>query len=410
LATLTLLLGIPLASCGGAAAGAPHSGGDGGASDAVNANPDAGLPLDALAPAWAPQNLAAGAAHTCALTRSGGVKCWGRGDYGQLGNGGNMDSHVPVDVVGLSSGVVAISAGGFASCALTSAGAVKCWGTLDDPSCVPGEPRNVPGDVAGLGSGVVAVAVGQLHACVLLTDGRVECWGCGSEVQAGSASFSSAPTQVAGLSGGSTAVAAGDGYSCARTSTGGVSCWGANRLGEVGNGTTTDSPLPVGVTGLADGVASLAKLGGAQTCVVLDGRGVKCWGDNSNGQLGNDSSAILSPVPVDVVGLAAGVEAVAVGQQQTVCALLQSGAVKCWGDNGYGQLGDGTLNDSSVPVDVVGLGPGSGAVAVTVGDGHSCVYMGSGAIKCWGSNSYAGQLGNGTMSDSPVPVDVAGFP
>jgi alpha-tubulin suppressor-like RCC1 family protein len=128
-----------------------------------------------------------------------------------------------------------------------------------------------------------------------------------------------------------------------------MECWGNNFYGQLGNGLTTDSNVPVAVTGLNSGVSAIAA-GTGHTCAIVSG-GVYCWGSNSNGQLG-DGTTIDSVTPVVAVGLASGAVGVAVGAQNT-CAVLANGAEKCWGDDHYGQLGDGRFLSSNTPQVVV---------------------------------------------------------
>src|SRR2546426_6866748 len=192
------------------------------------------------------------------------------------------------------------------------------------------------------------IAVSE-HSCAITRGGALQCWGDNANGQLGDGTTtgSARPVAVKGLAAGVTAIAAGDRYTCALTTPGGVSCWGYNEFGQLGNGTTSDSASPVDVTGLASGISAIAARG-EHTCALTVAGGVKCWGADINGQLG-DGTTTNSPTPVDVVGLATGITAIATGGEHT-CALTTDGAVKCWGWNAAGQLGDGTTTDRSSPV------------------------------------------------------------
>jgi len=347
-------------------------------------------------------SIAGGDYHTCALTANGAVKCWGNNYFGALGNGTNIDSNVPVAVSGLSSGVSAIAAGEHTACALTINGAVKCWG--DNAYGLLGNgtdtDSNIPVGVSGLSSGISAIAMVDDHACALTTSGAVKCWGVQRQ-ENGTGIVSYVPVSVNGLTNGVKAISSGWDHSCALTTNGAVKCWGANHYGQLGNGTNIGSNVPVDVSGLTEGVIAISSKGG-QTCAVTANRGLKCWGANFFGQLGNGST-IQSNVPVDVNGLTSGVRSVSVGWYHT-CALTTDGTVKCWG---YAYLGNGVHTQSNVPVDVTSLI--NEVSVVSTGWYHTCVITTSGIVKCWGNNE-KGQLGTGTNIDfSTIPVDVVGF-
>jgi alpha-tubulin suppressor-like RCC1 family protein len=335
----------------------------------------------------------AGGAHTCALSRAGGLQCWGDNLNGSIGDGTVTDRKTPVDVPGLTSGVVAVAAGDGHSCALTRAGAVKCWGENSDGEVGDGTislRKLTPVNVIGLSSGVVAVAAGGNHSCALTAAGGVKCWGYNADGQLGDGTTTTraTPVTVVGLTG-VIAIATGDRHTCALTRAGGLKCWGANIYGQLGDGTTTTRLTPVNVLGFTSG-ATAVSLGYTHSCARTSGNGVKCWGYNGAGQLG-DGARITRWAPVDVLGLTSGIVAIDVGSNHA-CALTAAGGVKCWGENRYGQLGDTTTVDRPTPVAVTGSA--SGLVSVSAGNRHSCALTAAGASLCWGSDS-DGRLGIG---------------
>jgi alpha-tubulin suppressor-like RCC1 family protein len=359
---------------------------------------------EALPPLLNISAIAAGMWHTCALTSGGGVKCWGLNGNGQLGDGTVTDRHTPVNVSGLASGVSAITAGRSHTCALTAGGGVKCVGANASGQLGNGTTtsRTKPVSVSGLASGVSAITAGDFHTCALTTGGGVKCWGYNGFGQLGDGTDTQrlTPVDVSGLASGVSAIAAGEFHTCALTAEGGVKCWGSNVFGQLGDGTTTTRTKPVNVSGLASRVSAIAA-GWDHTCARTTEGGAKCWGWNEYGQLG-DGTTIWRLTPVGVSGLASGVSIITVGHAHT-CARTSGGGVKCWGLNGNGQLGDGTTTRRLTPTNVSGLA--SGVSAISAGHAHTCARTSGGGVKCWGWNIF-GQLGDGTTTDRHTPVDV----
>jgi alpha-tubulin suppressor-like RCC1 family protein len=315
--------------------------------------------------------LASGSAHTCAVTAAGGVKCWGENDMGQLGDGTLADRTAPVDVSGLASGVAAVAAGREHTCALTAAGGVKCWGRNLDGQLGDGTTtdRTTPIDVSGLASGVAAIVASGWHTCALTNSGGVKCWGYNGygELGDGTTTSRSAATDVAGLTTGVAKVAGGIYHSCAVTTNGTAECWGRNNFGQVGDGTTTDRLTPVAVSGLTGNVAMLGS-SEYRTCAVTTAGGARCWGANSAGGVG-DGTTLPRSSPVDVTTLTSGVAAIGTGAGHS-CAVTTAGGVQCWGLNTSGQVGDGTNTTRLAPVPVAGLvvTPNGGTITGTVTD------------------------------------------
>jgi alpha-tubulin suppressor-like RCC1 family protein len=352
-------------------------------------------------------DIAACEAHSCAVTL-GAALCWGANASGQLGDGTQEDRHTPVPVATLGSGVIAIAAGGEHSCALVTGGGVKCWGRNLEGQLGDGtnSQRDEPVGVEGLGSGVVAIATGENHSCALTSGGAVKCWGDNASGQLGDGTQdpSDVPLDVLELSADVAAIGLGDNHSCAVTTQGALKCWGSNSYQQA-SGSASQSEIiktPATVTGMGEGVATVDG-GFGHTCAVRTAGGAWCWGLNLNGQVGNDS-IIAPPAPVTPSGLSAGVVRIEAGDNHT-CALLENGSVRCWGENTNGQLGDSTQDERHIPTDIAQLS--SGVSALAAGGSHSCAVH-AGTALCWGANG-SGEIGDGTQDLRASPVGVSGL-
>lgn len=352
-------------------------------------------------------DVAAGANHACAVIAGGTLKCWGDNSFGKLGDGSTSTRFEPVEVVGLGGRVVQVAAGTNHTCALMGTGRVKCWGSNEYGQLGNGSrtDRLVPTEVRSLAS-VTAVAAGGHRSCALLEDGRVVCWGwahatfstCPSDCRADiriydepievpgfarmraiSASPATdhaivpAPNPVCGVDAddvgrcigrfdqasrwdlvvaGASAIATGGGHLCVVTTSGQVQCRGSNRFGQLGGGIATESRGMVTVAGIDGADGSLA-LGGSHSCALTADMRLRCWG-----VIPGDGTWIARVAPVPVAGLATGVRKVASGGAFS-CAIRSDGSAWCWGANGHGQLGDGTTTDRPAPVAVAGLASGT---------------------------------------------------
>jgi alpha-tubulin suppressor-like RCC1 family protein len=371
-----------------------------------------------------------GGGHICAVIDGGAVVCWGQDTSGEVGDGpddGAMEP-LPTPVVGLdgtSASATQVASGQSFSCALLTTGQVHCWGSDVSGQLGDGSDDNanesapVPMDAT---SGVRHVVTTQGGTCAALESGAALCWGGDTTGRVGDGDDDEAtefaPVPVVGLDGvaGAALEVHTGGHSCALMATGAVMCWGSDALGQLGNGAGGPAVqhAPVGVVGL-DGTASRAvalAVGDAHTCAVLDTGSVRCWGLDERGQVGDGGSNAASiSSPVTVAGLDGSTDRaiqVSAGAEHS-CALLESGAVRCWGDNVFGQLGHGSVNTSEgAPVSVAGFdGVSASATQISAGWQHTCAVSATGDVRCWGSDM-TGQLGDGDDDEaserSPVPV------
>jgi len=454
----------------GGAGGSGSLGGPGGAAGTTSTGGfagTAGVATSAGTAGWTGQAGIAGASGGAGVSGAGGwagiagsaaVSAGAAGAAGRAGAAGSAGAAGAAATTGVLPSPVAIATGWLRSCALLAGGQVKCWGEngggflgLGDSEHRGDDPGEMgdalPAVDLGTGATAVAVASGQQHHCALLAGGAVKCWGnnYGGALGVGdSERRGDEPNEMGDqlpaveLGGGrtATAVVAGNAYCCALLDDGSVKCWGGNGGGELGLGDTDDrgdepgemgDQLPVVQLG-AGRTATALTAQNRHTCALLDDGSIKCWGNNQSGQLGLGDTEARGDDPGEMgdqlpaVELGSGRTALAVSAgNDTTCALLDDGSIKCWGAEG-GRLGLGDtagrgddpneMGDQLPPVD---LGTGATAVAVTSGGFHTCAELATGAVKCWGGGDY-GALGNAaqnTVGDSPdemgdalPPVDV----
>ena len=383
--------------------------------------------------------LVAGDAHTCALLSTGAVRCWGNGADGRLGYGdpnsiGDTESPASAGDVPLDGPAVSLSAGTQHTCAVLATGAVRCWGNGADGRLGYGNTTSIgaadAGDIA-VGGAVVQIAAGGRHTCALLTTGQVRCWGAGVDGRLGLASTttigddedpsSGSPVKISGTP---TRIVAGPTHTCVVQIDGNVKCWGTGSGGRLGYANTNnigDDEVP-GDAGdvFAMGAVTQVAAGDFHTCVIGDAEQVRCFGTNGNGELGYGNT---EPIGDDELARTAGdvdvggpVIQLALGSGFS-CALLEGGAVRCWGAGGA-RLGHGNtepIGDDETPASAGDLDLGGPAIQIAAGSQHACAVLVGGTLRCWGSGSF-GALGYGNENDigddetpaSAGDVDVGG--
>jgi prepilin-type N-terminal cleavage/methylation domain-containing protein len=314
--------------------------------------------------------------YACAIASDDLAYCWGQNTYGQLGNNLTTDSHVPVavDTSGALSGktVKAMTSGGSHTCAIASDDLAYCWGLNTSGQLGNNSTTNSPVPVAVDTSGVLsgktikAISAGGMNACVIASDDNAYCWGPGGSGKLGNNSTSNTLVPVAvdttGVLSGKTvkALSTGTDFSCVIASDDNAYCWGWNIFGQLGNNSTTNALVPVAVdtTGVLSGktVKGLSS-GSLHACALASDDQAYCWGLNSNGRLGNNSTTSSSvPVAVSTAGVLSGKTVVSVSSGDAMnCAIASDNNAYCWGWNAYGQLGNNVTSDSWVPVAVQSL-------------------------------------------------------
>jgi alpha-tubulin suppressor-like RCC1 family protein len=364
-----------------------------------------GIPIDTVTF----RAVDAGGSHSCGIVEGDFSYCWGNNSVGQLGNGGGLSHAVPVAV---SQGPLAfqqISAGGSLSCAVTADGDAYCWGQNQFGqigSGVISSPVTAPEEVLG-GRSFSVVSAGGVHACGLVANGEAWCWGLPASGQLGNGVSGETPVPVPdSVRGGHVfeEISAGTDHTCGVLSgSTDAYCWGQNTNGELGDGTTLNKDVPTLVVGGL--LLKTIDAGDGHTCAVdLDGAAY-CWGIGADGQLGTGSRT-PSAVPVAVTG-GFFFESISAGSRYT-CGVAAGGEAYCWGLNSRGELGDGTSISRDEPVLVEGnlvfetISAGEGGLTAA-----TCGFTSDNLVYCWGEG-LEGQLGNGSTSSSPQPVLVVG--
>ncbi|MDK2899024.1 MAG: hypothetical protein PWQ10_211 [Patescibacteria group bacterium] len=373
--------------------------------------------------------ITAGTAYnTCAIASNNQAYCWGHNNYGQLGNNSTIDSSIPVvvDTSGVLSGltVKSISVGYGHACAIASNNQAYCWGRNTYGQLGNNSTTNSSVPIAVTTSGVLSgltiksISAGSNYTCAIASNDQAYCWGYNAQGQLGNNSTTNSSVPVAvtttGVLSGLTikSISTGGTHTCAIASNDQAYCWGSNNYGQLGNDTTIDSSIPVVVTttGVLNGLTIKSiSAGSSYTCAIASNDQAYCWGYNTQGQLGNNSTTNSSvPVAVTTTGVLNGltIKSISVDSSYT-CAIASNNQTYCWGYNGFGQLGDSSTTNSSVPVPVITSGVLNDLTikSISVGGSYTCAIASNNQTYCWGYNAY-GQLGNSSTTNSSVPVAV----
>jgi alpha-tubulin suppressor-like RCC1 family protein len=363
------------------------------------------LALPALAQAATPKVAGAGDT-SCVLSDAGALSCWGDNDLGTLGDGSQTDRHIAASPIGLSSGVVDFGLGTDLVCALRNDGKVLCWGSNNNGVITPGaadaNPHPIPAVVPGVSDGV-SIAVSNSGVCVVRSDSTAACWGHNLYGQVGDGQpdgqAAHVVVQVAGLSNIERIYPALFG-NCALLKDRTVSCWGMNWNGQLGHGPggfSDKSSTPTVVAGIS-GVVDF--VGGESACVLLDTGVVRCWGDNSSYGLGNNAPGYsIAPVIVDGLGPVASLA----GTYNSKCALSPAGNYTCWGTNGNKQFV--STSYSSMIATPVTFSPNTLVIGEPGSSQTMCWIVVGGAVHCRGAN-YHGEGGSPTLMNDGMPDTV----
>ena len=331
----------------------------------------------------------------------------------------------------LEADAIGLATGEWNTCAIGSDGLVYCWGRNGNGQIGNGQTstntcgnqghkcKDVPTATSLIGNSgddIVSIAFGRQHACALLDTGYVECWGRNNGGQLGQSGGAQSKPQPVNLGAGRTATSiyAGGHYSCAILDDESVKCWGQNTDGQLGIGSTSNTNTPTTINSLGSGRKAITLATAFNSiCALLDDGTVKCWGDDSKGQLGNGgSNSDLNSPPSSAINLGSGRTAKAItGGEYHFCAILDDDSIKCWGDGSNGKLGTGSISDKNTPTSTSGsFASGRYAVVIEAGYQHTCVILDNGDLTCWGGDAW-GQLGNGatTGTKSSLQSSVVGL-
>ena len=397
--------------------------------------------IEYFGPTRSPTQISIGTEHGCVRVSDGAVRCWGENGRGQLGLGnsdgtleqvGDDETPSELDDVNLGGPALSVSAGHEHNCAVLSSGALRCWGfgtfgrlgygnqnTIGD-SETPASAGSVP-----VGGSVVQVSAGTTHTCAVLSGGAVRCFGNGANGRLGYGNANSigdnetpASAGNVNVGGAVSQVAAGGDHTCALLTTGAVRCWGEGGSGQLGYGNTNDigdneTPASAGNVNLG-GTAVAIDVGLSHSCALLSTGAVRCWGSGSGGKLGyanvNNIGDNETPASAGNVNVGGTVASISVATNRTCAVLATGGGLRCWGSGAEFPLGYGnlvTIGDNETPASAGSISLGFAASQVAAGEQHLCALLTNGEVRCWGDPA-EGRLGLPdflvTIGDNELPT------
>lgn len=390
------------------------------------------------------RQLAAGGGHSCVVYDSGTLRCWGQNQYGQLGHGhtanvGDDETAASAPDVDVGGRVLSVAAGEQHTCALLEGGAIRCWGSNRGGALGYGHTQTIgddelpssAGDV-DLGGPAVLLAAGTLHNCAVLATGSLRCWGENSYGELGYGHTEpigddETPAEAGDVDVGGTVtqLVAGDTSTCALLETGNVRCWGAAYYGQTGYGSREhigdddgETPASAGDVPIGGLVVELAADDGS-VCARLETGTMRCWGNGTSGNLGYGDWETIgddeTPQSVGDVDVGGPIRLIAAGLMHT-CAVLEDDTVRCWGHSWDGRLGLGPDTpedtDHQIPASLGAVEVGGVVTQIVANDLHTCALLDTGAVRCWGAGM-TGALGYGntaTIGDDETPAQAGDVP
>lgn len=352
------------------------------------------------------KKLSAGTSHTCAINLSDNLKCWGRNHYGQLGDGTTVDK-LTSTVIESAVTYSDVSAGDAHTCAITTAGVLKCWGRNSSGQLGNSTTTDeILPIVIDAGTSYSQISVSGNVTCGITTANILKCWGYNGFGAVGDGTIVDKDFPVTIDVTTYSKIAVGAMHTCGITTAGVLKCWGLNDSGQVGDGTTANKVLPI----VIDATETYSKIAVSSftlyhSCGITTAGVLKCWGNNNYGQIGDGTTGVARSSPV-IISAGTAFSDINVGYVHSCAVKSTTTELFCWGYNFFSQLGDYTTTNRSSPVQA---DTGYLYTKVVASNNFTCGLTVDGYLRCWGQNDY-GQLGDGSIVDRYVPIGINQLP